>query len=142
MARALTSGNAFDEYPAFAPDGTRLAFVSDREGSRGIWVINADGGIPELLVKAAVVDRLVWSPDGRRVIYATTVNDVPTLQMVGIADRKVERIPTPGPAVSPFQIADDMIGYLEPFPGSKDQPNVNRVAFVSTSGQPVGMDVE
>src|SRR5262245_46673801 len=30
-----------------------------------------------------------------------------------------------------------MIGYLEPFPGSKDQPNLNRVAFATTSGQPV-----
>ena len=140
MARALTSGNAFDERPAFSPDGRQLAFVSDRDGARGIWTMSADGGIPELLVKAQVIDRLLWSADGRGILYATTVNDVPTLHMVSVADKAVHRIQTPGPAVSPFAIVDDTIGYLEPFPGAKDQPNVNRVAFVRTTGEPVPVE--
>ena len=77
MARALTSGNAFDERPAFSPDGTRIAFVSDRGGRRGIWTMSADGGLPEQLVDADAIDRLVWSPDGRRIVFAVTIGDAP-----------------------------------------------------------------
>lgn len=140
MSRALTSGNAFDERPAFSPDGKRLAFVSDRGGSRGIWIMNAEGGIPEPLVRAQVLDRLLWVPDGRAIVYAMTVDDVPTLQRVGVPDGTVQRLPTPGPALSPFAIADDTIGYLEPFPGGKDQPNVNRIAFVRLTGEQVSKE--
>ena len=97
MARALTSGNAFDEQPAFSPDGTRLAFVSDRGGRRSIWTMSADGGIPERLVDADVVDRLVWSRDGRRIVFAVTAGDTPTLQSVSVADGTIQAVRTPGP---------------------------------------------
>ena len=106
MARALTSGNAFDERPAFSPDGRRLAFVSDRGGRRSIWTISADGGIPEQLVTADVIDRLVWAPDGRGIVFATTVDDQPTLQIVSVPTGAVQRVRTPGPAVGPFGFAD------------------------------------
>ena len=79
MPRALTSGNVFDERPAFSPDGKRLAFVSDRGGRRGIWTMAADGGIPERLAHADVVDRLVWSPDGQRIVFAAALGNVAAL---------------------------------------------------------------
>jgi Tol biopolymer transport system component len=72
MARALTSGNAFDEQPGVLPGRDALAFVSDRGGRRSIWTMSADGGIPERLVDADVVDRLVWSRDSRRIVFAVT----------------------------------------------------------------------
>ncbi len=140
MARALTSGNAFDERPAFSRDGRRLAFVSDRGGRRGIWTISADGGIPEQLVTADVIDRLVWAPDGRGVVFATTVNDQPALQIASVPAGAVQRVRTPGPAVGPFGFSEDIIGYLEPFPGGPGKPNINRVAFVRTSGEPAFQD--
>jgi Tol biopolymer transport system component len=140
MARSLTSGNAFDERPAFSPDGQRLVFVSDRGGQPGIWVMSANGGIPEQVIKTRVIDRLVWSPDGHRVVYATTVDDLPILQSVGVADGTVQRIHTPGRAVSPFSLANDTVGYLEPRPGGPGTPNDNRVAFVRTNGEPVPAD--
>ena len=140
MARALTSGNAFDERPAFSPDGTRLAFVSDRGGRRGIWTMSADGGIPERLSDADVIDRLVWSPDGRRIVFAVTVGDAPALQSVSVADGTIEPFRTPGPAVSPFGFNGDALGYLEPFPGGPGKPNINRVAFVRQSGDPVPVE--
>jgi Tol biopolymer transport system component len=140
MARALTSGNAFDERPAFSPDGRRLAFVSDRSGQRGIWMMSADGGIPEHLVDAPVIDRLLWSPDSSRIIYATTVGDVPGLHSVGVADGRVQRVATPGPALGAFSFSNDTIGYLEPLPGRTDQPNVNRIAFMRSTGEPIEAD--
>ena len=140
MARALTSGNAFDERPAFSPDGTRIAFVSDRGGRRGIWTMSADGGIPERLTDADVIDRLVWSPDGRRVVFAVTIGDAPALQSVSVADGTVARFRTPGPALSPIGFTDDVLGYLEPFPGGPGKANINRVAFVRQGGDPVPIE--
>ena len=140
MARALTSGNAFDERPAFSPDGTRIAFVSDRGGRRGIWTMSADGGLPEHLVDADAIDRLVWSPDGRRIVFAVTIGDAPALQSVSAADGTIERFRTPGPGLSPFGFTDDVLGYLEPFPGGPGRPNINRVAFVRQSGDPVPIE--
>ena len=37
--RALTSGNFTDQAPRWSPDGTRIAFVSDRDGSPQIHVL-------------------------------------------------------------------------------------------------------
>ncbi len=137
MARPLTSGNAFDERPAFSPDGQRLAFVSDRGGEPGIWIMSADGGIPEQLIKVRVIDRLVWSANGRRVVYATSVNDLPVLRSVSAADGTIQQIRTPGPALNPFSMANDTVGYVEPLPGGSATPNLTRVAFVRISGEPI-----
>src|SRR5687768_13181885 len=37
-ATRLTSGPSWDGQPAFSPDGTRLAFTSDRGGNENIWI--------------------------------------------------------------------------------------------------------
>ena len=39
----ITFNSFDDDEPAWSPDGTRLAFRSDRDGDNEIYVINADG---------------------------------------------------------------------------------------------------
>jgi Tol biopolymer transport system component len=41
--RSLTRHPAFDANPAWSPDGRKIAFVSNRDGGYGIYVMNADG---------------------------------------------------------------------------------------------------
>jgi hypothetical protein len=41
-----------------------VAFVSDRGGRRGIWLVGPDGGTPRLLLAADVLDTVSLSPDG------------------------------------------------------------------------------
>ena len=45
-ATRITSGQAFDMQPRYSPDGSRIVFVSDRNGSENLWIMGADGTDP------------------------------------------------------------------------------------------------
>lgn len=49
QARQLTSDEAFDTKPLWSPDGSKIAFQSNREGSMDIYVMPAVGGTPKRL---------------------------------------------------------------------------------------------
>lgn len=39
----LTNDPDFDGEPAFSPDGSKIAFVSDRDGNREVYVMDSNG---------------------------------------------------------------------------------------------------
>ncbi len=45
-AERLTSGLAVDTQPVFSPDGSTIAFLSDRSGAENLWLMDRDGGNP------------------------------------------------------------------------------------------------
>jgi Tol biopolymer transport system component len=55
-----------------SPDGTRLAFISDRTGAPEVWVGDVDGGDARMISDegGATLDPPSWSSDGRRVAWA------------------------------------------------------------------------
>lgn len=56
--------------PAWSPDGTRLAFTSDRDGQFDIWAIDADSGNLRRLTTEGDRNRWpVWSPDGSQIAF-------------------------------------------------------------------------
>ncbi|HEY0409865.1 MAG TPA: amidohydrolase, partial [Candidatus Dormibacteraeota bacterium] len=65
-AQALTHGPAWDSDPRFSPDGTAIAFTSDRGGMESLWVMGADGKDPRPVTagKDAYVRGPAWMPDG------------------------------------------------------------------------------
>ena len=66
----LTNNNANDESPIWSPDGTYIAFTSDRNGYRNIYVMNANGGFPTPLLDSTVDQWApAWSPDSRRITW-------------------------------------------------------------------------
>ncbi len=64
----LTSDPADETDPAFSPDGTRIAFRSEKDGG-GIYVVPTLGGDPMLLASGGRNPR--FSPDGRWIAYWT-----------------------------------------------------------------------
>jgi Tol biopolymer transport system component len=67
LAERLTSGAAFDVQPRFSPDGSLIAFASDRDGATNLWVVRPDGtGLRQVSKeKRWFVNSPVWSPDGQ-----------------------------------------------------------------------------
>ncbi len=71
--RQLTAGKKSSQSPAWSPDGSRLAFVSDRTDKRQIYLIDPKGGEAESLTSLEDgVDRFEWAPDGKTIAYTAT----------------------------------------------------------------------
>lgn len=73
-ATRITSGSGWDQQPRYSPDGKQLVFVSDRNGSKNLWVANADGTRPRALTRSERMNfsSPIWSSDGQYVIATRT----------------------------------------------------------------------
>ena len=71
----LSDNTAFDVQPAWSPDGTRMAFASNRAGNgiiNDVYVMNADGtNVVRLTSDPADDQQPVWSPDGTRIAFVS-----------------------------------------------------------------------
>lgn len=65
--RRIAEGLAWEVQPRFSPDGSRIAFTSDRGGGDNIWLMNADGSDKRQVTKEKfrLLNQPTWSPDGR-----------------------------------------------------------------------------
>lgn len=68
----LTSHSAYDHGPAWSPDGTKIAFWSNRDGNDEIYVMNQDGsGVTRRTNDPSVDFRPRWSPDGTQIVFVS-----------------------------------------------------------------------
>ena len=74
-ARQYTRGEKNGSAPEWSPDGTMLAFLSDREkdGERQVWMMMADGGEAWVLTShKGGVSGFRFSPDGKQLLLTAT----------------------------------------------------------------------
>ena len=67
----LTNHPAGGWSPSWSPDGSRIAFLSARDGNYGIYVMNTDGSDQTLLANYRGLPSQFpsWSPDGQRIAF-------------------------------------------------------------------------
>ena len=71
LCLCLLSGGLW--WPVWSPDGTRIAFVSNRNGGFiQIHVMDADGKNPIRLTDAVWDDYPTWSPDGTKIAFSSS----------------------------------------------------------------------
>ncbi len=105
-ATPLAVGPALEAQPAWAPDSRRVVYVSDREGSYDLYLLDVSTqGVRRLTSDAAdeVIPR--WSPDGGRIAYVRGGRELRVIGADGRGDRTVARGILPRP---PFMNARAM----------------------------------
>jgi dipeptidyl aminopeptidase/acylaminoacyl peptidase len=71
--RQLTNAKKSSQSPAWSPDGSKLAFISDRSDTRQIYVISATAGEADALTSLEDgVTSFAWAPDGASIAYTAT----------------------------------------------------------------------
>lgn len=68
--RNIASGLAWEIQPRFSPDGSQIAFTSDRGGADNLWVMQADGTAKRQITNEQfrTVNQPAWSPDGASLV--------------------------------------------------------------------------
>jgi len=70
QAVKLIDSTQKDTNPQYSPNGSRIAFASDRSGHAEIWVCNSDGSSPmQLTTLESFSGSPQWFPDGRQIVF-------------------------------------------------------------------------
>src|SRR4030095_7816300 len=86
------SSGAHDKWPSWSPDGSQVAFVSDKSGEEELYLITQDGSKPaEQITSGGSAMRYApeWAPDGKRIAFSDKDGKVHVLTL---ADRKLTEI--------------------------------------------------
>ena len=102
----LTNDPWSDTQAALAPDGSTVAFVSNRSGSPRLWLMAADGSTPRMLETASASfvpeGAPAWSPSGQQIAFTSTRTGTSQVFVVGSAGGQ------------PVQLSREATGALQP----------------------------
>jgi YD repeat-containing protein len=93
-AEPLINDGARNYHPRLSPDGTRVAFDSDREGERAVYVADRDGTGITRVSGAGYAAVPSWSPDGTRLAFIKAEPDrarVWNLWLLNVATGELQR---------------------------------------------------
>ena len=76
-ATRIVGGMSFESQPRYSPDGTTIAFLSDRSGVENLWIADADGGNPRAVGKdkptksrPQLMASPAWTDDGDYILVS------------------------------------------------------------------------
>ncbi len=84
-----------DVNPDFSPDGSRIAFASDRSGAFEIWMCERDGANPSKITSfqsPAGAGTPRWSPDGQRIAFDCRADGNGQIYVVTLTTGKPRRL--------------------------------------------------
>jgi Tol biopolymer transport system component len=92
----LIASTRVDGAPAFSPDGSRIAFTSDRSGTLQIWVCDRDGSNERQLtfLPAPGVGRSAWSPDSKQLAFDSRADGTTHVYVIDAGGGTPSRIGT------------------------------------------------
>lgn len=84
-AKAIASGMPWEIQPRFSPDGSKIAFTSDRAGGDNIWIMNTDGSDMRQVTKEKfrLLNNATWSADGN---YIAARKHFTTQRSLGVGE--------------------------------------------------------
>jgi len=90
----LAPSTRTDYDPSFSPDGSNIAFASNRSGSFEIWTCGRDGSNPRALTsfRGPNLGSPRWSPDGRHIAFDAQRGSNPDIYVVDVTGGPVQRI--------------------------------------------------
>lgn len=90
----LTENAADNQDPHFSPDGSMVAFISNRDGDiENLFVTGVDGGPAKKLSDEDLpVRTLAWSPDGSMISYTGGIGDEDFVSVVDVGKAKARRV--------------------------------------------------
>lgn len=97
VARRITSGDGFELFPKFSPDGSMIAFTGEYDGNRDVYVMNIYGGDIKRLTYHPESDHVIgWHPIKNKIIFRSTRKggyEVERLYMISPDGTGFEAIP-------------------------------------------------
>jgi WD40 repeat protein len=103
----LTTDPATDFDPTWSPDGTRIAFRSQRDGNDEIYIMNLDGTCQTNVTNDPADDwSPAWSPDGTQIAFAhffdgNAYSDIAVINVDGTGLKRITTSSGEYPAWSP-----------------------------------------
>ena len=127
-ARRLTSGPGYTSFSRFSPDGTQIAFTSEYDGNREVYVMPAEGGVPKRLTTSATLGRddvsdrmgpnnivMAWENTKPLIVFRSRMRSfddfVGSLFAVGLDSELPQQLPVPRGGFVSFSPDDSKMAF-------------------------------
>ena len=89
----LSHNIAFDAYPAVSPDGSKVAFISDRDGNYELYIMDIDGNNQTRLTHNSVAEKSPsWNPDGKSIVFVSERGGDNDIYKIDLNTLEIEKV--------------------------------------------------